>query len=246
MNETRYHAAVFGATSAIATGIMRAIAAERPAYFLLIGRDLVKLEATAADLRVRGADCEVMAIDLLDSNVGWDGILAGRTWDLFLLAHGSLPDQEKTLESGPLIARESAVNYTSHVVIAAACSAILEDQERGTLAVIGSVAGDRGRQSNYLYGSAKAGIETFMAGLRHRFARMPNIHPVLLKPGMTDTPMTAHLPKGPLVSSADKVSRLAWKAIRSGKSVTYLPGWWAGVMYAIRSVPEVIFHKTRL
>ncbi len=246
MNEPRYQAAVFGATSMIASEILRAISSERAACFLLIGRDASRLDGLATDLRARGADCETRAMDILDPSTAWDEILAGRRWDLFLLAHGSLPDQEKTLESGPAIAREVAVNYTSHVVIAAACAAVLERQRRGTLAVIGSVAGDRGRQSNYLYGSAKAGIETFMAGLRHRFAGLTDIHPVLLKPGMTDTPMTAHLEKGPLFSPAEKVGLLAWKAIRRGKPVAYLPGWWAVVMFAIRSVPAVIFHRTRL
>ncbi len=246
MNAPRYHAAVFGATSAIATEILRAIAAERPASFLLIGRDAAKLDALAADLRTRGADCETLAADLLDAEIRWDEILGNRDWDLFLLAHGSLPDQATTLQNGPAVAREAAVNFTSHVVIASACAARLEQQKRGTLAVIGSVAGDRGRQSNYLYGSAKAGIATFMAGLRHRFASVPEIRIVLLKPGMTDTPMTAQLPKGPLFSPADKVGRLAWQAILKRKSIVYLPGWWALVMLAIKSAPTFLFHRTRL
>lgn len=246
MNESRYHAVVFGATSAIATEILRSIVVERSAFFLLIGRDESKLETLANDLRTRGAECQVLAIDFLDPAIFWGSHLDSKVWDLFLLAHGSLPDQEETIKDGPSIAREAAINYSSHTVIASACSAILEKQKRGTLAVIGSVAGDRGRQSNYLYGSAKAGIATFMAGLRHRFAPEANIHAVLLKPGMTDTPMTADLPKGPLFSPADKVGSLAWKAIRKGKAIAYLPGWWALVMLIIRTIPGVIFHKTKL
>jgi decaprenylphospho-beta-D-erythro-pentofuranosid-2-ulose 2-reductase len=246
MTESRYHAAVFGATSAIATEILRSIVTERSAFFLLIGRDSQKLEALANDLRTRGAECQTLAIDFLDPNIFWGQHLDSSVWDLFLIAHGSLPDQQATLLDGPSIAREAAINYSSQTVIGSACAAILEKQKRGTLAVIGSVAGDRGRQSNYLYGSAKAGIATFMAGLSHRFAPEPDIHTVLLKPGMTDTPMTSDLPKGPLFSSADKVGALAWKAIRRGKAVAYLPGWWAVVMLIIRSVPGFIFHKTKL
>ncbi|MEP4078742.1 SDR family NAD(P)-dependent oxidoreductase [Haloferula sp.] len=246
MNESRYHAAVFGATSAIATEILRSIATERSAFLLLIGRDAQKLETLATDLRTRGADCETLALNVLDPDIDWSHHLGSRVWDLFLLAHGSLPDQQATLSNGVSIAREISINFTSHTVIAAACTTILEKQQRGTLAVIGSVAGDRGRQSNYLYGSAKAGIETFMAGLRHHFAANKDIHTVLLKPGMTDTPMTADLPKGPLFSPADKVGRLAWKAIRKGKAVAYLPGWWSLVMLIIRSVPGFVFHKTKL
>ncbi|MEM1085059.1 MAG: SDR family NAD(P)-dependent oxidoreductase [Verrucomicrobiota bacterium] len=246
MTEPRYHAAVFGATSAIATEALRQLVSERSAFVLLIGRDASKLETLATDLRTRGAECEVLAIDLLDPATFWGEHLDKRVWDLFLVAHGSLPDQNEVLKDGPSIAREAAINYTSQTVIASACAAILEKQGRGTLAVIGSVAGDRGRQSNYLYGSAKAGIATFMAGLRHRFADQPKIHIVLLKPGMTDTPMTAGIEKGPLFSPADKVGRLAWDAIRKGKPVAYLPGWWQLVMLVIRSVPGFIFHKTKL
>jgi decaprenylphospho-beta-D-erythro-pentofuranosid-2-ulose 2-reductase len=246
MNESRYQAAVFGATSAIATALLREIAASGPCHLLLLGRDARKLDTLAADLRARGADCDSHEADLLDPDANWDQLLSSRVWDLCLIAHGSLPDQELALTSGPLIAREIAVNYTSHVVIAAACVRCLEIQQRGTLAVIGSVAGDRGRKSNFLYGSAKAGIETFCRGLQHRFADRPNIQVVLLKPGMTDTPMTADLSKGLLFSPAEKVGRLAWEAIRNAMPVAYLPGFWRPVMTMIRWLPARIFNRTRL
>lgn len=246
MSESRYHAAVFGATSAIASETLRAAAADGPCRLLLVGRDPAKLDDLAADLRARGAECETRVADLLDPATDWDAMLGDCLWDLFLLAHGSLPDQEPTLASGPAIAQEIAINFTSHAVIAAACVRRLENQQRGTLAVIGSVAGDRGRQSNFLYGSAKAGIDTFCRGLQHRFAGRREIRVVLLKPGMTDTPMTADLPKGPLFSSAEKVGRLAWKAIRRGRPVAYLPGWWRPLMALIRLLPAFLFHRTRL
>lgn len=243
-----YRAAVFGATSAIAQDLLRTLVAEeKQAELLLIGRDSAKLEAVAADLNTRGATCRIIATDLTDPSVDWSKLLdSTQPWDLFLLAHGSLPDQEQTLADGSAVAREIAVNFTSHAVIAATCSQILTRQGKGTLAVIGSVAGDRGRQSNFLYGSAKAGIDTFMSGLRHRHAAQKNIHIVLLKPGMTDTPMTAGLKKGPLFTSSRKVGALGWQAIRRGKPVAYLPGWWRWVMCIICSVPTPVFHRTRL
>jgi decaprenylphospho-beta-D-erythro-pentofuranosid-2-ulose 2-reductase len=243
-----YRAAVFGATSAIAQDLLRTLVAEKKqAELLLIGRDATKLEAVAADLRTRGAECRTIATDLTDPAVDWKTLLeSAQPWDLFLLAHGSLPDQEQTLADGSAVAREVAVNFTSHAVIGAACSEILTRQGHGTLAVIGSVAGDRGRQSNFLYGSAKAGIDTFMAGLRHRHAAQKDIQIVLLKPGMTDTPMTASMKKGPLFTSSNKVGALGWQAIRKGKPVAYLPGWWRWVMLIIRSVPSPVFLKTKL
>ncbi|MCW1884450.1 SDR family NAD(P)-dependent oxidoreductase [Luteolibacter flavescens] len=243
-----YRAAVFGATSAIAQDLLRTLVADhKQADLLLIARDAVKLEAVAADLRTRGATCHIIATDLTDPATEWKKLLESSSpWNLFLLAHGSLPEQDETLADGSAVAREIAVNFTSHAVIAAACSEILTRQAKGTLAVIGSVAGDRGRQSNFLYGSAKAGIDTFMAGLRHRHAATKDIHIVLLKPGMTDTPMTAGIKKGPLFTSSAKVGALGWQAIRKGKPVAYLPGWWRWVMCIICSVPTPVFHRTRL
>ena len=124
--------------------------------------------------------------------------------------------------------------------------AILENQGKGMLAVFGSVAGDRGRQSNYLYGATKSALETFLAGLRHRFASMPEIRIILLKPGMTDTPMTANMEKGPQFSPASRVGADAWNAIRKGKPVAYLPSCWRGVMFVIRLLPDFVLHRTKL
>lgn len=241
-----YRAVIFGATSAIARHTLRAMMEERTCSFLLLGRNGVHLSDLAADLKSRGAEAEWITTDLCDPNQNWEATLEGDPWDLFLIAHGSLPDQENTLKDPHAIGREIDVNFISPVRIAAACTRVLEQQKHGTLAVFGSVAGDRGRQSNYLYGSTKSALETFVQGLRHRLAPLPRVKIVLLKPGMTDTPMTAHLPKGPLFSPADKVGALAWRAIRDGRPVAYLPGWWRGVMRVIRAVPSFIFHKTRL
>lgn len=247
MSETpRYRAAVFGATSAIATETLRTLVAERPAELLLIGRNEERLETLAADLRARGAGCEIHTTDLLSPDTPWESILSGEDWDLFLVAHGSLPDQESTLADPHATGREIDINLISPIRIASVCARMLEDQEKGTLAVFGSVAGDRGRQSNFLYGSTKAALETFLAGLRHRLSRHSKVRITLLKPGMTDTPMTAAMEKGPLFSPASKVGADAWKAIRKGKSTAYLPGWWRFVMLIIRMLPDFVLHRTKL
>lgn len=244
------HAAVFGATSAIAGEFLRALVAERTARLLLVGRNQQRLAAVAGDLTARGAECLTWCVELADPAIDWGKELAaragGREWDLFLLAHGTLPDQQRTLADGRQIAATIAANFTSHATIAAACAGLLQQQGRGTLAVIGSVAGDRARQSNFLYGSAKAGIDAFMAGMRHRLAHQRDIRCVLLKPGMTDTPMTADLPKGPLFSSAETVGRLAWEAVKQGRPVAYLPRRWRWIMTVIRMLPDAVLHRTKL
>lgn len=250
MSAAPYHAAVFGATSAICIETLRAIAHQHPAKFLLIGRDEGRLETVANDLCARGAECTTLAVDFSNHLTDWGKILAdysqGSAWDLFLIAHGTLPDQEQTFARGERVAEALDVNFVSPAVISAACGAALESQNHGTLAVFGSVAGDRGRGSNFIYGSAKAGIDTFLAGMRHHFAKHPQVRIVTLKPGMTDSPMTAHLPKGPLFSPAEKVGTLAWRSIQSAPSVAYLPGWWRLIMTLIRYLPERLLHRSHL
>ena len=111
--------------------------------------------------------------------------------------------------------------------------------------VIGSVAGDRGRQSNYAYGSSKGGLDIFLAGLRHRLARSP-VRVVTIKPGFIDTPMTTAFPKGPLWASPDRAAEGIDRAIRSGRAVAYVPGFWRAIMLVIRNVPDWVMHRTRL
>ena len=250
MSNPTYQAAVFGATSTICLETLRAMLHQHPARLLLIGRNPEKLATVADDLRCRGAECFTLCSPLDDFSTDWNHLLAEfsneQPWNLFLIAHGSLPDQEQALANGSSVAQTLAINFTSPAVIAAACATILDRQNLGSLAVIGSVAGDRGRGSNFLYGAAKAGIDTFLAGLRHRFSNRPLIHIITLKPGMTDTPMTAHLPHGPLSSPAQLVGSLAWKAIDNATPVAYLPGWWKIIMTIIRLLPATILHRSHL
>ncbi len=250
MSTRPYHAAIFGATSAICIETLRAMAREKTTKLLLIGRHPGRLESVANDLRSRGAECTTLVADFLDPKTNWLQILTDNAqsdpWDLLLIAHGSLPDQDTTLRDPESLAAELHINFTSPAVIAAACAQILVKQNHGTLAVFGSVAGDRGRGSNFIYGSAKAGIDTFLAGMRHQFSQHRKIKIVTLKPGMTDTPMTSHLPKGPLFSSAEAVGTQSWRAIQSAPPVAYLPGWWKFIMTLIRILPSSLLHRTKL
>jgi decaprenylphospho-beta-D-erythro-pentofuranosid-2-ulose 2-reductase len=250
MSAPEFNAVLIGATSAIATETARAMVAERPCRFLLIGRDPAKLEAVAQDLRVRGASAEIQTADFLDPSTDWKGLLqrfaAGRALDCVLIAHGELSDQSVCLADGPAFARSIGVNFTSAAFIASVAAEILATQNHGTLGVIGSVAGDRGRQSIFLYGSAKAGLDTFLEGLRHFHAGKPGVKIVTIKPGLIDTPMTAGVKKGPLCTSAEKAGQLVWKAMRQGKPIAYIPGWWRWILLVIRLIPRAIFYRTRL
>jgi len=244
-----FNVVVFGGTSAIAQAIVRAAGRERSVRVLLLGRNAQRLQSVRDDLAARGLAAEFQCADPSDLTIPWESLLRAAMpgkIDLFLVAHGELPEQEPILKDPLRLSRTLQVNFISAAISAAACARLLQEQGGGSLAVIGSVAADRGRASNFVYGSAKAGLETFLEGMRHRLAKNPNIHITTIKPGLTDTPMTADTPKGPLFSSADKVGSLSWKAIKKGAPVAYVPAWWWLILTVVRLLPRKIFYRTKL
>lgn len=241
--------AIFGATSAMAQETGR-ILAGLGAELFLVGRDARKLEAVADDLRVRGAGrVETAAADLNDA-AGHARLLdraaevLGRI-DVVLVAQGLLGDQaasEASAADAELVLR---TNFVGPALLAQAAASRLAAQGGGTLVAISSVAGDRGRGSNYVYGSAKGGLSLFLQGLRNRYFRA-GVGVVTVKPGFVDTPMTAHLPKGPLFAPPEAVARAIVRAVRRRRDVVYAPGFWRAIMLVIRSIPERIFKRLSL
>ena len=163
--------------------------------------------------------------------------------DAILIAHGTLGDQKASQESVEVTLQELKTNFLSPISLATIAANYFETKKRGTIAVIGSVAGDRGRQSNYVYGTAKGGLSVFLQGLRNRMAKV-NVAVVTIKPGLIDTPMTAGMKKGPLMGKPQVVGEAIHKAILKGQSVVYTPGFWKYIMLIIRSVPEPDFQTT--
>ena len=241
---------IFGATSAIAEATARLFAAEGARLFL-VGRNPDKLEAVRRDLQARGAEgVETAVADLADPALHKD--LVERAWaslggvDAALIAHGTLSDQKACEADASLALSEIAGNFLSPASILTHLANRMEVQHRGAIAVIGSVAGDRGRQSNYVYGSAKGGLRVFVQGLRHRMGPK-GVAVTLVEPGFVDTPMTAGLPKGgPLWATPDRVARDIHKALNTGTAVLYTPWFWRWIMLIIRHVPDAIFQRTRL
>ena len=241
--------AIFGATSAIAQAVARRMAARGDAL-VLVGRDAARLQAVAADLEVRGAPAaHTLVADLNDTAHHAD--LVRQAWaalggvDIALIAHGYLGSQREAESSPGELAAILDTNFVSPVSLAMRLAEAFEHQGSGTLAAIGSVAGDRGRQSNYAYGAAKGGLATFLGGLRHRLASR-GVRVVTLKPGFIDTPMTRDFPKGPLWASPDRAAAGIVAAIDRGASVTYVPGFWRPIMWVIRALPDWLLFKTRL
>lgn len=241
--------AVLGALSDIAEAACRQYAADG-ASLVLVGRDRQRLESVAADLRVRGAGKvsvetgDLTALDPEKLLKKWAKSLGGL--DLILLAYGALGDQRSDERDLATAGKLIDVNFRSAALWSLAAANLLEDQRYGTLAVIGSVAGDRGRQSNYLYGATKAGLGVLVEGIAHRLAPS-GATAVLIKPGFVDTAMTAHIAKkGALWSSPAKVATLIKRAADRNKPVVYAPGYWRLIMAVIKSVPARIFHRTKL
>jgi decaprenylphospho-beta-D-erythro-pentofuranosid-2-ulose 2-reductase len=243
---------IFGATSAIAQSVARQLVAKGCSVYC-IGRDGAKLAALLGDLQVRAGTTQVIAgeaadLNLLDAHAGQllaaEKALGGI--DAVLVAHGSLPDQQACAASVPRTMQELNTNALSAISILSLAANRLELQRAGVVAVIGSVAGDRGRQSNYVYGAAKGMLTIFMQGLRNRLAKA-GVAAVTIKPGFVDTPMTAGLPKGgPLWASAETVARGIVAAMEQGKSEVYLPGFWRLIMFIIRSIPGFVFNRMSL
>lgn len=215
---------------------------------ILVGRDLARLDPIAADLRVRGPATTITTVttDFQDgtkiASFAQDCMI-GTPPDLVLIAHGALPDQSACQSDLAVCSEALSVNGISPALFAEAFVERMVTEDRGTIAIIGSVAGDRGRKSNYVYGAAKGLVETYSQGLQHRLAKSV-VKVVLIKPGPTDTPMTAHLKtKGAKLAPVEAVAQEIVNGIEKGKSVIYVPGKWALIMFVIRNLPNVIFGK---
>jgi len=240
---------IVGATSAIAEATARLWAGRGDTLFL-VGRNAQRLEMIAADLRVRGASSvHCLALDVCDATAQSEmldaaaGAMGGL--DLALIAHGSLPDQKACESSVEMTLNEINVNALSVITLVTLLGERFEAQGQGALAVISSVAGDRGRQSNYVYGAAKGMVSLFLQGLRNRLAKK-GVQVLTIKPGFVDTPMTAAFPKGLLWAQPEQIARGIVMAVDKKKDEVYLPGFWRLIMLLIRHIPESLFKKLSL
>ena len=240
---------IVGATSAIAGETARAFATYG-GRLVLVGRDSGRLSVLADDLRVRGAtQVESLPLDLTDI-AGHAETVAGAFapfdgLDVALVAHGTLPDQAKCEASVPGTLAAMEVNFTATVAMLTLLANRFEAQRHGCIAVITSVAGDRGRPSNYVYGAAKGGVDRFLQGLRGRLHRS-GVAVLTVKPGLVDTPMTAGMRKHPLFTDPERVGRAIHRAVLARRSVVYVPWFWRPIMLVITHVPESLFRRLKL
>ena len=240
---------IIGATSAVAQAVAKRFA-KRADQLFLIARNEGRLEAFTKDLRFRGAsktDCALLDVNDFDRQ----GEVIDRAMqvlggiDIVLIAHGTLPDQKACEENPQLTLQEFHTNAVGTILLLTHLANYLEKQGYGMIVTISSVAGDRGRQSNYVYGAAKAAVTTFMQGLRNRLYQS-GVHVLTIKPGFIDTPMTVAFKKGLLWSTPESIARGIVKAIEKKKDERYLPRFWWLIMGMIKIIPESLFKRLSL
>ena len=251
MVTTSNRVVILGALSAIAIATARIYAAEG-ASLLLVARNEERLKGLADDLRARGAaKVEIATLDLeagaskakqhLDT---WSKALGGI--DHVHVIYGYLGAQDKASSDPAELARILSSNFSSAILWCEAAAGIIRAQRRGSVVAVSSVAGDRGRQSNYAYGASKGGLALYMQGLAHSLAPLGG-RAVAVKPGFVDTPMTDGMNKsGALWAKPEAIGRAIRRAADRGGPIQYAPGLWRMIMLVIRTVPAFIFHKTKL
>lgn len=238
---------IVGVTSAIGRAAAGAFAAHGR-NLLVTARSREELEAVAADLRIRHrVDVDARVFDALsfEDHEGLMDVAGGTPLHGVVVTLGYMGDQEEAQGDFREARRIVDTNYTACVSLLEKAASILEARGRGFICVVGSVAGDRGRQSNYLYGSAKSGLDAYLQGLRNRL-HPAGVKVTTVKPGFVDTRMTYGKEGMFMVASPDAVGRGIYRAVRRGRSVVYLPGFWRLIMWVIRSIPEPVFKRLKL
>jgi decaprenylphospho-beta-D-erythro-pentofuranosid-2-ulose 2-reductase len=238
-----------GATSSIAIATMRRLATPQT-RFMLVARNTRKLSAVAQDLLTRGAASAETWVADLDDTAAHPEMLNTAVErlgeiDLALIAHGVLGDQAAAEADYATAASILQTNFLSAVSLITWLANYFQARRSGTLAVISSVAGDRGRKSNYVYGASKGGLNVFLDGVRNRLDR-DGVHVMTIKPGFVSTPMTAHIPQNALFASPEQVARGIIGALERRRDLVYIPWFWAGIMLLIRAIPRRFFKKLNL
>lgn len=240
---------IVGGTSAIAEHCARLWIKQDACELILLGRDQEKLQRVASDLKVRSPEVKIQlqTVDFLNAaaiqncinSINQQGAI-----DLALIAHGNLPNQDRCQNDLIQCQQAIEINAVSPVLFTEIIAKHMIERNHGKLGVIGSVAGDRGRKSNYVYGASKALIDKYVQGLQHRLALIgSDVSATLIKPGPTATPMTAEISGKGKLATPEQVASDIVRGISQGKVTVYTPGKWALIMLVIRNLPFFLFKK---
>ncbi|MYS22661.1 decaprenylphospho-beta-D-erythro-pentofuranosid-2-ulose 2-reductase [Streptomyces sp. DvalAA-14] len=236
---------LLGGTSEIGLATARRLIGRRTRTVWLAGRPSPGLDAAAAELRALGADTRVVPFDALDPASHEDAlgkVFAEGDVDAVLLAFGVLGDQARDEQEPAAAVRVAQINYAGAVSAALVCGTALQRQGHGSLIVLSSVAGERGRRSNFIYGSSKAGLDVFTQGLGDAL-RPTGVHVLVVRPGFVRTKMTAGRPEVPLSTTADAVAAAIESGLRRRAELLWVPGTLRPVMTVLRHLPRAVFRK---
>jgi|HigsolmetaAR203D_1030402.scaffolds.fasta_scaffold01680_7 short-subunit dehydrogenase len=238
-----------GATSGIGSATAREFA--QAGYDLVLaGRNMEKLSRLGADLGIRfGVRTEIISYDALLPEAGtrlYEQIVERFDPDGLIIFHGALPDPAEVNRDASAARECMEVNFLSVVELLVPFANHFEERMRGWIAVVGSVAGDRGRQSNYAYGAAKGGLAVYLQGLRNRLAPR-GVHVLTVKPGLVDTDMTSGMEglARRIMASPERVARDIYRAVRRRSNVVYTPFFWKYIMWIVRLIPESLFKNMK-
>ncbi|MEU2896176.1 decaprenylphospho-beta-D-erythro-pentofuranosid-2-ulose 2-reductase [Streptomyces sp. NPDC001273] len=236
---------VLGGTSEIALATARRLIARRTRTVWLAGRPSPGLDEAAGQLRGLGADVRTVAFDALDPAAHEDAlgkVFAEGDIDMVLLAFGTLGDQAHDERDPEAAVRVAQTNYTGAVSAGLLCAGALQTQGHGSLVVLSSVAGERARRANFIYGSSKAGLDAFAQGLGDAL-HGTGVHVMVVRPGFVRTRMTAGLPEAPLATTPEAVAAAVELGLRRRAETVWVPGALRMVMSALRHLPRGVFRR---
>jgi len=238
--------AILGATSGLGQALARELVASKNALSL-VARDKDKLQIVSDDFTARGASVASFVADFDDIEAHDEIVSEIEKCSTVYVVYGTLPDQHDCEKTWADTHAALHTNFVSVVSLLTRIAAAFENRGHGTIVVVSSVAGDRGRKSNYVYGAAKGGLTLFCNGLRNRLTSS-GVHVMCVKPGFIDTPMTSHIEKKPAVLwvGPDKVAKDIIKAVSAKKNTLYTPWFWRYIMLVITHIPEFVFKRLSL
>ena len=239
---------ILGGTSEIALATARRMIVRRTRTVWLAGRPTPALEEAAGQLRALGADVRTVAFDALDPEAHEEAlgkVFAEGDIDMVLMAVGVLGDQALDEREPVAAARVAMTNYTGAVSSGLVCAKALQTQGHGSLVVLSSVAGERARRSNFIYGSSKAGLDAFAQGLGDALYGT-GVHVMIVRPGFVRTRMTAGLPEAPLATTPEAVAAAIELGLRRRSETVWVPGALRVVMSALRHAPRGLFRRLPL
>ncbi|MGA5875714.1 decaprenylphospho-beta-D-erythro-pentofuranosid-2-ulose 2-reductase [Streptomyces cellulosae] len=236
---------VLGGTSEIALAVTRRLIARRTRTVWLAGRPSPGLDEAAGELRALGAEVHTVDFDALDPAGHEDAlgkVFAEGDVDMVLLAFGTLGDQARDERDPQAAVRVAQTNYTGAVSAGLVCAGALQAQGHGSLVVLSSVAGERARRANFIYGSSKAGLDAFAQGLGNALYGT-GVHVMVVRPGFVRTRMTAGLPEAPLATTPEAVATAVELGLRRRSETVWVPGALRVVMSALRHLPRGVFRR---